>query len=197
MYKTKQKRAESEQVLSKLCFYMHDDLTTLVLSFLWNLTACELRQDLKFYIQWHKVVPPIFLAGSLLREDFWYEVANPLCEHNPYTPRKILSMRPNDIWGFNLVALGSMICRSRVRETRTYKRCAMRWINDCVCSNDLHYYRELHEKLLSRLKIYHFQSRAPLPFLQAVFSQLEIYTPASVDAEFLPSPLPKSQTQLS
>ena len=180
MYKTKQKIAFPEHSSNKPCFYLHDDLINIVLGFVWNVTASELRYDLEFYRRWNETVPPIFLAGSVLYRDFWYEVANPLCKHNPYVPRKYLSLRPNDIWNYNLIALGAMLSREKIREVRTYKRCAQRWIMDCVAGNRPEYYIELRKKLLTRLKISHFQSRAPSPFLAEVFSQLAIYTPSSV-----------------
>ena len=179
MYKTQQKRTISKQDMNNSCFYLHDDLVNVVLGFLWKVTAQELRDDFRFYATWHKTVPPIFLSGSVLYKDFWYEVANPLSRHNPYVPRKYITLRPNDIWNFNLIALGTMICRERIREIKTYKRCAQRWIMDCVAGSKPEYYQILHKKLFTRLKISHFQSRAPTCFLAEVFSQLALYTPSS------------------
>ena len=147
-------------------FFLPDVLVTEMLKFVWGITACELRSDLDFYIQWRKHVPPMFLEPSTLETRFWYNVANPLCRYHPYHPRKYLSLRPSDIWSASLPALGSMLCREKVRMVKTYKRCIMRWISDCITNRHIFFWFVLIDKVFKRINFEHFRVQVPSSFVQ-------------------------------
>ena len=153
-------------------FLLHDDLITLCVSYVWDLTSFELKDDLDFYIQWQRYVPHMFLQTAVLDTRFWYTVANPMCKYNPYYPRKYLSLRPADIWSPSLRSLGSMICKEKIRSLKTYKGCVLRWIDDCTSNRHLFYWFYLARRVLSRLKITHFQTRAPCFFVREALEEI-------------------------
>ena len=159
----------------QISFFLHDVLITEVMSFLYStipVTACELRQDLKFYITWRKYVPSMFLSTQLLETRFWFHIANPMCRYHPYHPRKFLNMRPAEVWSPTLTALGNMICKEKIRAAKTYKRCALRWIWDCCDNLELWYWFYLRDKLFTRLSSCHFHSKAPLRFVEEALQQI-------------------------
>ena len=162
-------------------FFLPQDLVQVITSFLWqnaNLGANELAEDLDFYILWRKTVPPIFLKCAILDTNQWFHVANPMRSGHPYWPRKLLDLTPNNVWGEPLFAFGTMICRERIREVRTYKRCALRWIRNCTDNINIWFWYELQTKLLNKIKLEHFHQRAHRGFLQEALQQLSFYNPA-------------------
>jgi len=159
---------------------MPEDLVSLTLTFLYQITAQELRSDLDFYIEWRRTVPPVFLSCSLFESRLLHHVGNPMREHFPYYPRKFLVMRPCDIWSPSLMTLGTMLSPAGLRAVKTYRRCAFRWILDCIDNREVHYYNVLRRKLLDRLTISQFRPRAHLLFVEETLRQVAVYTPASV-----------------
>ena len=153
-------------------FCLPRDLFNLMLSFVYECEATEFIADLNFYIAWQKAVPPMFLSASLLDTRFWYGVANPMLPYHPYTPRKFLRMEPADIWAATLPAFVNMICRERVRETRTYKGCIQRWANDCVSNRQLEYYVLLSMKGFKKLTADHFVSSHHPFFVEEALRQV-------------------------
>ena len=173
-------------------FFLPDDLIRVVTSFLWKtaqLSADELSEDLEFYCLWQKTVPPIFLKCSILDIRDWYQVANPMRDGHPYWPRKLLDLTPKNVWGEPLFVFGTMICREKIREVRTYKRCALRWIRNCTDNIDIWYWYDLQVKLLNKIKLSHFRHRSHRGFLEEALEQLSYYTISFVSAESSPSPL--------
>jgi hypothetical protein len=159
-------------------FCLPDDIVSLLCTFLWRnakLRADELSADVDFYCLWRKTVPPIFLKCAVLDIHQWFHVANPMREGHPYWPRKLLNLEPKNVWGDTLFAFGSMICRERIRDVRTYKRCALRWIRACTDNIDIWYWWDLKQKLLCKIKPEHFHPRAHQAFLQEALSQLSFY----------------------
>lgn len=169
-------------------FYLHDDLINTVLTFLYQdgeLNAQELHEDLEFYIKWSNAVPSMFLSCQLLETRYWVHLANPMCKFYPYHPRKFFCMRPEEVWGPTLLALGHMISREAIRSAKTYKRCAIRWILDCVENVDLFYWYELKQKLFNRIHCFHFHRGAPSSFVREALSQICVScTPGLNASEF-------------
>ena len=165
-------------------FAMHDDVITLLMSFLFEISAQDLRCDLNYYIEWRYTVPDVFLACSLFEERLLHHVGNPMRKHFPYYPRKFLSMRPCDIWSPSLMALGTMLSPAGLRNIKTYRRCAFRWIIDCIDNREIHYYIVLKRKLLDRLTISQFRIRSHLQFVQEALRQVASCTPAVYDEGF-------------
>ena len=164
-------------------FFLPDDLVQVITSFLWqnaNLRADELANDLDFYMLWRKTVPPIFLKCAILDLSQWFHVANPMRDGHPYWPRKLLDLTPKNVLGEPLFAFGTMICRERIREVRTYKRCALRWIRNCTDNIDIWYWYDLRVKLLNKIKLEHFHYRAHRGFLREALQQLSFYKLAFV-----------------
>ena len=155
-----------------MLFSLPVDLVRLILSFELQITPKELSDDIDFYIDWHNTVPPIFLSPRLLETRYLFYVASPMLPHHPYTPRRHLSMRPADVWAQTLTALGQMICRERIRELRTYKKCILRWIYDCIENRNPEYYRILHTKVLSKVALQHFRPSAHFVFLREALRQI-------------------------
>jgi hypothetical protein len=177
-------------------FFLPDDLVQLVTSFLWKsakLSADELSEDLSFYCLWRKAVPPIFLKCAILDTSQWFHVANPMRDGHPYWPRKLLDITPKNVWGEPLFAFGTMICRERIREVRTYKRCALRWIRNCTDNINIWYWYDLQMKLLNKIKIEHFRHRAHRGFLEEALQQLSFYTISFASSEASLSPSAKSR----
>jgi hypothetical protein len=159
-------------------FFLPDDIVQVITSFLWqtgNLSAHELGEDLDFYILWRKTVPPIFFKCAILDTTQWSHVANPMRDGHPYWPRKRLDLTPKQVWGEPLFAFGTMICRERIREVRTYKRCALRWIRNCTDNINIWYWYDLQVKLLNKIKLKHFHHRAHIGFLREALQQLSFY----------------------
>ena len=159
-------------------FFLPDDIVQILTSFLWknaNLSASELAWDLDFYCLWRKTVPPIFLKCAILDTCQWSQVANPMRDGHPYWPRKLLDIRPKTVWGDPLFSFGTMLCRERIREVRTYKRCALRWIKNCIENIDIWYWFDLQVKLLNKLKAEHFRPRAHPGFVAEALQQLSFY----------------------
>ena len=172
-------------------FFLPDDLIRLCTTFLWDsggITASELRRDIVFYEKWHRKVPQIFLNCSVLETDLWMHVPNPMRKGYPYWPRKRLLLRPKTVWSDAMFTLGSRLCRERIREVRTYKRCALRWIQNCISSLHLECFDEVEEKLFHRIKEQHFRRRSNLRFVRECLQQLSFLRHASVCGSALPSP---------
>ena len=162
-------------------YFLHDDLLQLVLSYVHNVHVLEFKDDIKFYLKWQKSVPKIFLNCSLFETRLLYHVANPMIKSHPYYPRKYLRMRPCDIWGNStLLSFGSMLCRFSIRDAKTYKRCALRWIYDCIENREIHYYETLYLKLLCKLKLIHFQDRVPGFFVIECLRQISACSACSL-----------------
>ena len=155
------------------------DLTNLTVSFLYNITAQELFEDLHFYLRWQKHVPPMFLSCTLLDQRYLFAVANPMRPFHPYTPRKFLSMQPCDIWASTLPALVNMINPERVREIKTYKGCVTRWTHDCITSRKLEFYLILCKKALVKLSERHFRRSFPVFFVREALRQTRVLYEAS------------------
>ena len=85
-------------MIKHVWFFLPDDLITETISFLFPITACELRQDLIFYIKWTRV-PSMFLNCQLRETRYRYFICNPMQMYIPYHPRRYLDMRPNEVWG--------------------------------------------------------------------------------------------------
>ena len=152
----------------KPMFFLPTDLTQIVIDYVWSckqLSVRELRHDLIFYIQWRQKIPGIFLSTSILDRHTWMQIPNPMIENLPYYPSKFLSLHATNVWSENLFLLGTMLCKEKIRECRTYKRCAMRWIDECVSFVSFEGWNILYEKLLSKLQLKHFRSRAHFPFV--------------------------------
>ena len=160
-------------------FFLHDDLITELISFLYEMTAQELREDLQFYLEWRNHVPSMFLSCQLLDTQFWYHRANPMCRYHPFHPRKFLNMRPEEVWAPTMIALGNMICKERIRGAKTYKKCALRWIFDCVENVEIWYWWHVKQLLFSRLSAEHFVERAPSRFVREALEQIADGTPFS------------------
>ena len=163
-------------------FFLHDDLIKLCTSFLWpygGISATELKRDIDFYTLWHETVPPIFLNSSVMETDLWIEVPNPMREGYPFYPRRHVMLRPKTVWSDAMMKLGLRLCRERIRECRTYKRCALRWIRNCTSSLELWYFNEVNAKLFRRLKLQHFRPRTNQRFLEECFQQLAFLRPFS------------------
>ena len=158
-------------------FFLPDDLIRRALEFLWpnaSLTAAEFAEDIRFYAQWQAIVPAIFLECAVFDTTKCYYVPSPLRKDHPYWPRKVLVLKPRNVWSDALRAFGMMICRERIREIKTYRRCALRWIANCEQNVDLWYWFDLHQKLLNRLTIQHFRPRSHQGFVQEAFRQLSL-----------------------
>ena len=155
-----------------MLFSLPHDLVRLVLSFELDISPKELSDDIDFFIKWHDTVPPIFLSPRLLDTRYLFYVANPMHVHHPYTPRRHLSMRPADVWAQTLTALAQMVCRERVRELRTYKKCILRWVYDCIENRNVEYYKILHSKVLGKLSLQHFRPSAHFAFLEEALRQI-------------------------
>ena len=152
------------------------DLLNLAISFLYDISADELFQDLAFFLKWQKNVPSVFLSPSLLDQRFYYGVANPMIKDHPYTPRRFLQMRPSEIWASTLPALVNMLCPEKIREIKTYKGCVLRWTHDCVHSRSLKYYFILCKKALVKLTDRHFRRAYPVFFVREALRQTrELY----------------------
>jgi len=161
-------------------FQLHDDLITEMISFLFPITACELKEDLIFYIKWAEV-PSMFLNCQLRETRYRHYVCNPMIRYIPYHPRRYLDMRPNEVWGPTLPALGAMLSRDALREAKTYRRCALRWIWDCISNLEIYYWDVLCAKLFSRISLQHFHCRYGCShFLEESLRQVDSYTHASV-----------------
>ena len=134
-------------------FVLNNDTLNIVLSFAWhNVTAKELASDLHVYGKWHEIVPPRFLNAAVsCRGRAYDQVANPFRRGYPYIPRARLALYPEQVWNENLIVLACSLCRERVRSIHTYKRCAQRWVDDCVWNMDPEYFTILHKKLLHKL----------------------------------------------
>ena len=160
-------------------FELHNDLVSLVLSFLWNVTAKELEEDINYYIEWRQNVPPIFLKACVYDEKRWHEVPSPFVWPNAYTPRKHTLLLPKEIWSPYLMTVGNFLHRESVRELRTYKGIILRWIDDCTSTRKLFYYYTLRDRFLTRLKPSHFLARAPRSFVAEVLRQVSFYIPSA------------------
>ena len=114
----------------------------------------------------------IFLSPRLLDTRYLFYVANPMLPNHPYTPRRHLSMRPADVWAQTLTAFAQMLCRERIRELRTYKKCVLRWVYDCIENRSVQYYRILHAKVLWKLSPQHFRPSAHFAFLLEALRQI-------------------------
>jgi hypothetical protein len=151
-----------------------------MISFLFPITACELKEDLIFYIKWAEV-PSMFLNCQLRETRYRHYVCNPMIRYIPYHPRRYLDMRPNEVWGPTLPALGAMLSRDALREAKTYRRCALRWIWDCISNLEIYYWDVLCAKLFSRISLQHFHCRYGCShFLEESLRQVDSYTHASV-----------------
>ena len=168
--------------MDKFCttrFFLPSDLIQVITSFLWKevrLSAEEMAADIDFYILWRKVVPPIFLKCAVLDTSQLFYVANPMRGGHPYWPRKVLELTPNNVWGGSLYAFGAMICRERIREVKTYKRCCLRWIRNCTDNIEIWYWYDLQQKLLSKITIDHFRPQGHRGFLREALQQVSSYT---------------------
>ena len=164
-------------------FFLHNDLIKLCTSFVWGnagIDARELQRDIEFYELWHQKVPPIFLQCAMLETDLWQDVPNPMRAGYPYWPRRRLLIRPKTVWNDAMVTFGMKLCRERIREVRTYKRCALRWISNCITSLELGFFDEVEKKLFQRIKLQHFQRRSNFRFLEECLQQLSSLRLASV-----------------
>ena len=160
-------------------FLLHDDLITLIITYLFPITACELREDLIFYIKW-AAIPPMFLNCRVRETRYRHYVCNPMLKNIPYHPRRYIDLRPNEVWGPTLPALGAMLSKDAIREAKTYKRCALRWIYDCISNLEMYYWDELCDKLFSRISQHHFQYRyGCCHFLEEALRQVDSYIHAS------------------
>jgi hypothetical protein len=160
-------------------FFLPDDIVQVIAGFLWahvHLRASEMAEDIDFYLMWRKAVPPIFMTCAILDTSQLCYVANPMRDCHPYWPRKLLDLTPKNVWGGSLYAFGAMICKERIREVRTYKRCCLRWIRDCTENLEIWYWFDLQQKLLSKIRIEHFRQRGHRGFLQEALQQVAFYT---------------------
>ena len=164
------------------CMPLPKDLMDLTISFVYDITAQELFEDLEYFIRWQKHVPPMFLSCTLLDQRYLFSVANPMRPFHPYTPRKYLSMQPSDIWASTLPALVNMINAERVREIKTYKGCIRRWTHDCITSRKLEFYLLLCKKALVKLSDRHFRRSFPVFFVQEALRQCRALSSASSPA---------------
>jgi hypothetical protein len=163
-------------------FSLPDDLITVAISFLFPITASELRQDLTFYIKWSRV-PSMFLNCQLRETRYRYFVCNPMQMYVPFYPRRYLDMRPNEVWGPTLPALGALLCKEALRDAKTYKQCALRWIWDCISNLEIYYWDVLRIKLFKRISPVHFQYRPGCAyFVEEALRLIDSCTPSS-DAE--------------
>ena len=156
-------------------FFLHDDMIQLILNFVWGddyVKPRELESDLLFYITWRKNVPPLFFSASLLDRHLWLHVPSPMRRYTAYYPSKNLQLHPTNVWSETLVILGTMLCRENIRNCKTYKRCALRWINECTSCLSLEYWEILKTKLLIKLRSQHFRSRAHQPFVLACLQEI-------------------------
>ena len=136
-------------------FRINNDILDIVLGYLWEgLRSKAFIEDLRVYKQWHDIVPARFLSAQIIYNGSWYhKVASPFRQYHPYVPRQNLLIAPVDIWNENLIILAASLCKERIRSIRTYKRCAIRWVEDCVWNAHPQYYKILYKKLLSRLTV--------------------------------------------
>ena len=164
-------------------FFLPDDLIRLCTSFVWDsggVSARDLRRDIRFYERWHQRIPPIFLNLAVLETDLWMEVPNPLRVGYPYWPRRRLLLRPKTVWSDAMFTLGMRLCRERIREVKTYKRCALRWIQNCISSLHIGFFDEVDQKLFTRISERHFRPRSNLRFVRECLVQLSSLRHASV-----------------
>ena len=140
-------------------FALNTDTLDIVLGYLWDgLRTKEFREDLRVYKQWHDIVPARFLSAEISYGGLWcHKVASPFRQHHPYVPRRKFMISPNDIWNENLLIMVAALCKERIRSIRTYKRCAIRWVEDCIWNVHPEYYVILQEKLLNRITVDLFQ----------------------------------------
>ena len=152
-------------------FRVNNDLLNIILSYDYRIPPEEFIADLEFYTRWQRV-PPLFLSASLIDTRILFHVANPCRKHHPFTPRRHLKMRPCDIWAATLPALVHMVCRERLRELKTYKKCCLNWTYDCVENHKLWYYEKLESRLLTRLQLDHFRPSAQRAFVIEALRQI-------------------------
>ena len=156
-------------------FFLPHDLTNIVLEFVYEIAPAELEQDLDFYIRWRTNVPPMFLSATLFNTRYFFNVANPMLEYHPYTPRKHLRMRPCDIWSSALSVLVRGLCKQKIREIHTYRGCAIRWCVDCIQNRKLAYYTLLQDKILTKLKSHHFRRGVHHCFVSHALLQISLF----------------------
>ena len=149
--------------------HLPNDLSNLVVSFLYNINYQELAIDLEYYTMWHSV-PNIFLKASILDLRTFCFVPSPLHKNVPYVPRAYLRMRPSDIWSNSLIVLSSKICKEKIRALKTYKGCVLRWVFDTTSTRHHCWYKQLHERVLKKLTVDHF--RAPDFFVLEALAQI-------------------------
>ena len=161
-----------------MLFCLPHDLVNLVLTFELQISPLELSEDIDYFVTWHNTVPSLFLSPRLLDTRYLFFVPSPMLVNHPYTPRRHLAMRPADIWSQTLPAFGQMICRERIREVRSYKKCILRWIYDCVENRDVGYYTILYSKILRKLSPLHFRPSAHWVFVREALRQIEDVLPS-------------------
>lgn len=169
----------------KVVFCAPSCVVEIIVSFIWEqrITASELASDLQFYESWRRTVPPIFLECAVPDVYHCYEIANPMRNGHPFWPRKFLDLTPTHIWAKTMYILGSWICKEKIRDVNTYKRCCLRWINDCCQNVELWYYYDLQQKLLNKITLDHFQYRAHRGFLSEALRQISSYRLSFVSAK--------------
>ena len=168
--------------MSKLSTTLPTDVLNVVLSYLYRLTAQELTADIEYFLDWQKRVPKIFLRASMLDHRYFFNVANPMISDYPYTPRKFLSMQPQDIWSQTLPALVNMLCPEMVRGVKTYKGCIQRWTRECVCTRTPDAYLTLCKKALIKLKPIHFRRTFPRLFVHEALLQVRLVSAGASQA---------------
>ena len=138
-----------------------DDLLQIVLDYAWGgINTIEFYGDIAHYTKWHQTVPRSVLNVSVMYKNRpFHRIASPYIAEHAFVPRSHLALLPFHIWNTTLESLVNMLCKERIRAIRTYKKCAMRWVHDCVWNLQPEYYRILHEKLLCKLKEEHFRPR--------------------------------------
>ena len=136
-------------------FVLDKDTLDLVLGFAWDgMDSKQLTEDLAMFADWHRIVPPEFLHAEItVNGECFNKVANPFRRGYPFTPLRLLSITPSSVWNHNLWILGAGLCKERVRFIRTYKKCAQRWIAECICNLHPQYYVILYKKLLHKLTV--------------------------------------------
>ena len=163
------------------------DLLDLTVSYLYNIPAYELIEDLHFFLRWQQQVPAMFLSCTLMDSRYLFAVANPMRRYHPYTPRRFLHMQPADIWASTLPALVNMLDAEKVRGIKSYKGCIRRWTHECVTSRKLEFYTLLCKKALIKLGECHFRRSFPVFFVREALRQTRALYEAS--ARVSPSPL--------
>ena len=151
---------------------LNSDCLGIVSAFAFDCTAQELLLDLDFYVAWQQSVPPMFLRASALDTRFWLRVANPMVRFHPFTARKHLRLRPEDIWASTLPSLTHYISKELVRDLRTYRQCVIRWAMDAVQNRELWYYLRLRDKILVKLRQEHFRRNCPHFFVREALRQI-------------------------